>query len=73
MWLAKPETARRVRQRIGTVLDWAYASGYRESEAPMRAITNVQHSSGFCGRPFCGRSADDFGSAGADGSLAGSA
>src|SRR5690606_9028485 len=30
---------RRVRQRIGTVLDWAYASGYRESEAPMRAIT----------------------------------
>lgn len=39
IWLAKPETARRVRQRIGTVLDWAYASGYRDSEAPMRAIT----------------------------------
>jgi integrase len=39
IWLEKPETARRVRQRIGTVLDWAYASGYRESEAPMRAIT----------------------------------
>ncbi len=39
IWLAKPETARRVRQRIGMVLDWAYASGYRESEAPMRAIT----------------------------------
>jgi len=39
IWLSKPETARRVRQRIGTVLDWAYASGYRESEAPMRAIT----------------------------------
>ncbi|GAY20321.1 phage-related integrase [Sphingobium fuliginis] len=39
IWLTKPETARRVRQRIGTVLDWAYASGYRESEAPMRAIT----------------------------------
>lgn len=39
IWLAKPETARRVRQRIGTVLDWAYASGYRENEAPMRAIT----------------------------------
>lgn len=39
IWLAKPETARRVRQRIGTVLDWAYASGYRETEAPMRAIT----------------------------------
>ena len=39
IWLAKPETARRVRQRIGTVLDWAYDSGYRDSEAPMRAIT----------------------------------
>jgi len=39
IWLSKPETARRVRQRIGTVLDWAYASGYRDSEAPMRAIS----------------------------------
>jgi integrase len=39
IWLSKPETARRVRQRIGTVLDWAYASGYRETEAPMRAIS----------------------------------
>lgn len=39
IWLSKPETARRVRQRIGTVLDWAYASGYRENEAPMRAIS----------------------------------
>ena len=26
IWLTKPETARRVRQRTGTVLDWAYAS-----------------------------------------------
>ncbi len=39
IWLTKPETARRVRQRVGAVLDWAYASGYRENEAPMRAIT----------------------------------
>jgi integrase len=39
IWLAKPETARRVRQRIGAVLDWAYASGYRETEAPMRSIS----------------------------------
>ena len=27
IWLSKPETARRVRQRIGTVLDWAYRRG----------------------------------------------
>lgn len=39
IWLTKPETARRVRRRIGTVLDWAYASGYRETEVLMRAIT----------------------------------
>jgi integrase len=39
IWLTKPETARRVRQRIGMVLDWAYSSGYRENEAPMRAIS----------------------------------
>lgn len=26
IWLTKPETARRVRQRFGAVLDWAYAS-----------------------------------------------
>lgn len=39
IWLTKPETARRVRQRVGAVLDWSYASGYRDSEAPMKAIT----------------------------------
>lgn len=39
IWLSKPETARRVRQRIGAVLDWAYANGYRETEAPMPSIT----------------------------------
>jgi integrase len=39
IWLVLPETARRVRQRIGTVLDWAHAKGWRESEAPLRAIS----------------------------------
>jgi hypothetical protein len=29
IWLTKQETARRVRQRIGTVLDWAKAAGFR--------------------------------------------
>ena len=37
--LTVPETARRVRQRIGTVLDWAHAKGYRDAEAPMRSVT----------------------------------
>jgi integrase len=39
IWLSKPETARRVRQRIGAVLDWAYAKGFRQSEAPMRSVS----------------------------------
>lgn len=30
IWLGKPETARRLRQRINTVVDWAVAKGYRE-------------------------------------------
>ena len=39
IWLTIPETARRVRQRIGTVLDFAHAKGWRENEAPMRSIS----------------------------------
>ena len=39
IWLSKPKTARRVRQRIGTVLDWAYAKGFRATEAPMRSLS----------------------------------
>jgi integrase len=31
IWLTKPETARRVRQRIGIVLDWATTAGHRSS------------------------------------------
>jgi integrase len=38
IWLTIPETARRVRQRIGTVLDFAHAKGWREAEAPLRSI-----------------------------------
>ena len=38
IWLTIPETARRVRQRIGTVLDYAHAKGWREAETPLRAI-----------------------------------
>lgn len=38
IWVEKPETARRVKQRIGAILDWAHAKGYRDAEAPMRAV-----------------------------------
>lgn len=38
IWLTKPETARRVKQRIGTVLDWANAAGLRTGENPVHGV-----------------------------------
>jgi integrase len=38
IWTGKPETARRTLQRIGTVIAWSAAHGYREHEAPMQSI-----------------------------------
>ena len=38
IWLTKPETARRVRQRIGTVIDWATAKGYRAAPLAMATV-----------------------------------
>ncbi|MBT0958918.1 tyrosine-type recombinase/integrase [Alphaproteobacteria bacterium KMM 3653] len=40
IWLEKPETARRVRQRIGTVMKWAVANGWRQDN-PADAISQV--------------------------------
>jgi len=39
IWLKKPETARRVRQRIKTVFDWAKASGFRSGDNPVEDIS----------------------------------
>ena len=39
IWLSKAETARRVRQRIGTVLDWAGSAGYRHGENATSGVT----------------------------------
>ena len=38
IWLHKPETARRVRQRISTVLDWAKAAGHRSGDNPVAGV-----------------------------------
>lgn len=38
IWLTKAETARRVRQRIKSVLDWAKASGFRSGDNPADAV-----------------------------------
>src|SRR5690606_37495011 len=40
IWNVKHETARRVRQRIGTVLKWAVAKGWRQ-DTPADAITTA--------------------------------
>lgn len=38
IWLTKQETARRVRQRISTVLDWAKAAGHRSGDNPVEGV-----------------------------------
>lgn len=39
IWLTKPETAKRVRQRIGTVLDWSKAAGFRTGDNPIDGVS----------------------------------
>lgn len=40
IWTQKPETARRVKQRIGTVMKWAVAQGWRKDN-PAEAISQA--------------------------------
>ncbi len=39
IWTTKPETARRLRQRLSTVMDWAKASGFRTGDNPVDGVT----------------------------------
>lgn len=39
IWTTKPEQARKVRQRIGVVLNFAKNRGWRDAEAPTRTVT----------------------------------
>jgi integrase len=41
IWLTLPETARRVRQRIASVLDYAHGQGWRATETPRNAINTL--------------------------------
>ncbi|MDZ4116170.1 MAG: integrase arm-type DNA-binding domain-containing protein [Xanthomonadaceae bacterium] len=43
IWMAKPETASRVRQRIEKVLDWARVRGYRSGDNPARLRGHLDH------------------------------
>lgn len=38
IWTERPETARRVRQRLRTVLDWARTAGHREGVNPVDGV-----------------------------------
>ena len=39
IWTTKPDMARKVRQRIGKVLNFAHAKGWRATEAPGRSVS----------------------------------
>lgn len=39
IWLTKPQTAQRVKQRIGTILNWAKAAGFRTGENPVDGVS----------------------------------
>ena len=41
IWLEIPHTAKKVKQRIQTVLDYAHIQEWRDQEAPMRSITKA--------------------------------
>ena len=41
IWLTKPETARRVRQRIRAVFDWAKGAGHRSGDNPVDGLNRV--------------------------------
>lgn len=41
IWLTKPETARRVRQRVNMVFDWAKASGLRTGDNPCDGLGKI--------------------------------
>lgn len=41
IWLAKPETARRLRQRIRTVFDWAKGAGHRSGDNPVDGVARA--------------------------------
>lgn len=41
MWLAKPETSRRVLQRIRVIFEWSKAQGHRTGDNPTDGLTKV--------------------------------
>ena len=52
LWHAKPETARKVRQRIGAVMKWAIAKGHRQDNPAGEALSAALPSNGNGTRHF---------------------
>jgi integrase len=59
IWLTLPETARRVRQRITSVLDFSHGQGWRATETPRNAVNTLmkrikqpRRSGGFAAMPY---------------------
>jgi len=59
IWLTLPETARRVRQRVGSVLDYAHGQSWREAETPRNAVNSLmkrikqpRRGAGFAAMPY---------------------
>ena len=57
--MTKPETARRVRQRIKSVLDWAKASGFRSGDNPVEGVARGLPRQGDRKQHFAAMSYDD--------------
>jgi integrase len=52
IWLSKPETARRVRQRVRAVFDWAKAAGQRRGDNPVDGVARALPRHNYRGRHF---------------------
>ena len=56
IWTEIPSMARKVRQRVGTVLNYAQSKGWRANEAPLKAVTlglaRQATSSNFAAMPY---------------------
>lgn len=52
IWLVKPETAKRVHQRVASVLDFAQSKGWRTGDAPTRSVLKGLPRQKISGRHF---------------------
>ena len=54
IWLTKPETARRILQRINIIFRWAKVYGYRQGDNPADVVTDALPPQPKKSHPLCG-------------------